>query len=603
MEAERGCQEEFPLPRELPLPETSPGGAQRVDDDKHLRYNPWGQEAKGARATLEGRMVMWWLTVVGVAACLIVAPDVGAAGFWLPPDFGSNNPNLAVAVGDSITLGTLGSGGQAAQPYPLVLQSLLAPAHPGFVVLNRGKGGETTRGGLTRLPTILAADRPGFVLIMQGTNDATFEMPPDVIVANLREMVRLAKANLSIPLLGAIIPNHRDAPDTHGIIEAVNARLPGVAAEEGVRFVDTFSPMNDPGLFGPDLLHPTQQGYAVLAAAWQAAVSDAIIESRALLGGVTVAGGEINGLAGAEIVTGPGPGGGPHVKIFRANGAQLGPGFMAYTPGFAGGVRVASGCDFDGDGRDEIVTGPGPGGGPHVRVFKLNTAGNVVTELASFFAYNGAFTGGVFVACGDVDGDGVPEIVTGAGRGGGPHVRVLRYAPSQPGRVVPLFDFLAYTPGFTGGVHVAVGNVDGSDRASLITGAGAGGGPHVRVIKLLTSGGAVVGTSDLASFFAYAPGFTGGVFVAAGDVTGDTVAEVLTGAGPGGGPHVRIFDTGGAGPPELAGFYPYNPEFRGGVFVGTAGAEVLTGAGPGGGPHVRGFDVTGAPTPVSFFAY
>ena len=214
---------------------------------------------------------MWRLTVVGVAA-VIVAADGPAAGFWLPPDFGANNPNLAVAVGDSITLGTLASGVKAAQPYPLVLESLLAPAHPGFVVLNRGQGGETTRGGLTRLATILEADHPGFVLVMEGTNDATFEMPPDIIVANLREMVRLAKANHSIPLLGAIIPNHRDAPDTRAIIEAVNARLPGVAAEEGVRFVDTFTPLNDPGLYGPDRLHLTQQGYEVLGAAWQAAV-------------------------------------------------------------------------------------------------------------------------------------------------------------------------------------------------------------------------------------------------------------------------------------------------------------------------------------------
>ena len=51
---------------------------------------------------------MWRLTAVGVAAGLIVAADPAAAGFWLPPDFGANNPNLAVAVGDSITLGDAG---------------------------------------------------------------------------------------------------------------------------------------------------------------------------------------------------------------------------------------------------------------------------------------------------------------------------------------------------------------------------------------------------------------------------------------------------------------------------------------------------------------
>src|SRR5262249_15496580 len=145
-------------------------------------------------------LIVAWTLLGGTLAPTLAPP---AAGFWLPPDFSQSNATLGVAVGDSITLGTLADG-MATEPYPLILQTLLASAHPGFVVLNRGVGGETTPDGLARLPDVLAATRPGFVLIMEGTNDATFQKSPDDIVANLVAMVRLAKANFSIPILATI---------------------------------------------------------------------------------------------------------------------------------------------------------------------------------------------------------------------------------------------------------------------------------------------------------------------------------------------------------------------------------------------------------------
>jgi hypothetical protein len=182
--------------------------------------------------------------------------------------------------------------------------------------------------------------------------------------------------------------------------------------------------------------------------------------------------------------------------------------FLAYDAAFAGGATVAA-CDLDGDGHADIVTGAGPGGGPHVRVIKRNPGGDLV-ELGSFFAYEAAFAGGVDVACGDVDGDGIPEIVTGPGLGGGPHVRILKRQPGAPGGVVPFADLLAYDPAFAGGVHVAVGDVDADGRNEVITGAGRGGGPHVRTFAISSSGAVTPGPS----FVAYPPGFLGGVFVA-----------------------------------------------------------------------------------------
>lgn len=112
--------------------------------------------------------------------------------------------------------------------------------------------------------------------------------------------------------------------------------------------------------------------------------------------------------------------------------------------------------------------------------------------------------------------------------------------------------------------------------------------------------------TELLGFLAYNPTFTGGVFVAAKNVDGLPGAEIITGPGAGGGPHVRAFN---ATLSEVASVFAYNPSFTGGVTVaagnldGAGAAEIVTGPGPGGSPHVRGFTGTGAPTGTSFFAY
>lgn len=67
-----------------------------------------------------------------------------------------------------------------------------------------------------------------------------------------------------------------------------------------------------------------------------------------------------------------------------------------------------------------MITGAGPGGGPHVKVFD-GVSGNLVSQ---WFAYPIDFTGGVYVAAGDIGNDGRVEVVTGAGMGGAPVVAV-----------------------------------------------------------------------------------------------------------------------------------------------------------------------------------
>src|SRR5262245_28580779 len=196
----------------------------------------------------------------------------------------------------------------------------------------------------------------------------------------------------------------------------------------------------------------------------------------------------------------------------------------------------------------KLVTAPGAGAPPSVRVVDASGTDQ------SFFAYDPAFLGGVRVALGDVNGDGVLDIITGAGPGGGPHGRIWDGAT-----LTELHGFFAYDPTFAGGVFVAAGDVNGDGRADIITGAGPGGGPHVRIWDGATF-------SEIAGFFAYNPFFPGGVNVAAGDVDGDGLADIITGAGPGGGPHVRVWS--GATLAEIGGLFAYDPAYPGGVIVG-----------------------------------
>jgi subtilisin family serine protease len=265
-------------------------------------------------------------------------------------------------------------------------------------------------------------------------------------------------------------------------------------------------------------------------------------------GGASLAGGDVNGDRQDEIVVGAGKGGSPQVLVFSTDGKLLGQ-FFAYDKNFGGGVKIAL-ADVDGDGKAEIITGPGAGIKSDVKIFD-----NLGKLKSQFTAYTG-FTGGVNVTAGDVDGDGKVEIITGPGAGGGPQVKIF----SQIGKLEG--QFFAYDKNFRGGVNVAVGSVNAAfarEKMEIITAAGIGGGPHIRIFD---NNGAVQG-----QFFAYDQKFRGGVNIAAGDLNNDGLDEIITGAGMGGGPHVRVF---GAGGKIIDSFYGYDINFTGGVNVGVA---------------------------------
>jgi acyl-CoA hydrolase len=195
-------------------------------------------------------------------------------------DFGGNSPTRATAFGDSITRGVLDAGIVTSSNYPNILQGMLRGLDPSWRVVNRGVAGERAEQGARRLPGTLSADRPGFVLIMEGTNNAGADDDPSFIVAQLQSMVRTAKGNRTIPVLGTIPPDFRNDPVARAIIEAANNMIRTMARSEQVVLAEIFSGMNDPTLFGlgpgKDPLHPNERGYGVMAGLWFTAMQQAI---------------------------------------------------------------------------------------------------------------------------------------------------------------------------------------------------------------------------------------------------------------------------------------------------------------------------------------
>ncbi len=240
------------------------------------------------------------------------------------------------------------------------------------------------------------------------------------------------------------------------------------------------------------------------------------------------------------------------------------------------GARVAV-ADVTGDGTQDIVVSAGPGVAPVVKVFD----GRTLHEVASFLAYDAAFTGGVFVAAGNVLNDGHADIVTGAGENGGPHVKLFAGSDLKSG-VTPSAraSYFAVESDFRGGVSVAVADVNGDGTGDIVAGAGPGGGPRVVVVSGKDG-------SRLQDFFAYDSTLRSGVMVAAGRLDASGFVRIVTVPMAGGGPDLKVFD----GDKVVATYQPFGASEAGnGVAVrdltGDGRGELLVTSGPGTRPRV-----------------
>lgn len=235
---------------------------------------------------------------------------------------------------------------------------------------------------------------------------------------------------------------------------------------------------------------------------------------------------------------------------------------LPFRSGFKGGVSLAIG-DSNNDGVQEYFVGAGEGGGPRVSIFNA-----AKKELLSFYAFSRSInkTYGLDVATGDVNGDGVEEIITSARTTAGSRVSIHKIDGSA---AVKLGEFKVFNSSIASYVDAEDVNGDGKDE--IIVSAGKGGGPRVNIY---TSKGGL-----LESKYVYDESYKGGVDVAAGDITGDLGKEIV--ASPLiTQPQLKVLDKNLAQMKELS---PYGSSHKGGMRVsigdvqkGSAKQEIVT---------------------------
>jgi len=290
-----------------------------------------------------------------------------------------------------------------------------------------------------------------------------------------------------------------------------------------------------------------------------------------------------------EIVITPGAGVESRIKAFELDGTEMA-NTLAFNEGFTGGVNVATG-DFDGDHAEDIAVTPIGAGGPNIRIYTYDATEEAFELLDWFFGYGEEFRGGVNVAAGDLDNDGIDELIVTPRGAMSPEVKVFRYNAGT--QAFDLVDSVtAYQDTFFGGVQVATGDVDSDGSDDIIVAPFLNGGPNIRIYSLN-------GSDELELLdwlMAYDNSYRGTLSMQVGDTDGDGYNEVVVAPKTLGDSTVKVLRYDGTDFEEVDSFMAYDEHFTGGVnlFVHDTDAdgfdEVMASPASHGGPNLRVYD-------------
>lgn len=172
----------------------------------------------------------------------------------------SANQNTLLVVGDSLSAAY---GVPSDTAWVQLLRERLDSRGLQWQVVNASISGETTDGGLRRLPRLLEKNEPDVVVIELGGNDGLRGFPPNVIEANLAEMIELVKDAGATPLLvGMQIPPNYGQRYTQMFADI----FPTLSDRYDVGLVPFFleGVFDQNGMMQGDGIHPSEEAQPLL---------------------------------------------------------------------------------------------------------------------------------------------------------------------------------------------------------------------------------------------------------------------------------------------------------------------------------------------------
>jgi lysophospholipase L1-like esterase len=245
---------------------------------------------------------------IGVTDVLCAATDANQARaqcvFHLTVGFtGRLRGTRFLAFGDSITAGEDGTDSSPAwrRPsnvndaiaYPTVLRSLLEDRYKSqaddIVVTNAGVSLEkaSSEDAQQRLVDEIDENRPDVLLLLEGTNDVNdYDSLDDVdkVAQALRnDVTRAQQRGVKLILLSTLLPQvGRPRGENPDGVPPTNDAIRDVAAATGAVLVDAYAAFEpQKQLISADGLHPTSDGYALLAKLFLDAISANFQEAAA----------------------------------------------------------------------------------------------------------------------------------------------------------------------------------------------------------------------------------------------------------------------------------------------------------------------------------